>query len=111
MATATPPASAAKPATPITPVTAAVRDGLGNQLFIIMSALAHARHQGRRLLLPRRHLWLPRAYWDGQLAAAPSATAGCASTVFGQPNLLQPSILSAVRLMGDTPLSKMMHIS
>jgi len=63
------------------PVTAAVRDGLGNQLFIVVSALAHARRQGRPALFRRDAAYGYRAaYWDSLLAAAPSAapgTAGC----------------------------------
>ena len=73
--TATAPATA-KPATP---VTATVRDGLGNQLFIVVSALAHARRQGRPALFRRDAAYGYRAaYWDSLLAAAPSAVPGTA---------------------------------
>jgi hypothetical protein len=62
-----------------TPVTAAVRDGLGNQLFIVVSALAHARRQGRPALFRRDAAYGYRAaYWDSLLAAAPSAAPGSA---------------------------------
>jgi len=61
------------------PVTAAVRDGLGNQLFIVVSALAHARRQGRPALFRRDAAYGYRgAYWDSLLAAAPSAASGTA---------------------------------
>ena len=60
-----------------TPVTAAVRDGLGNQLFIVVSTLAHARRQGRPALFRRDAAYGYRAaYWDSLLAAAPSAAPG-----------------------------------
>lgn len=65
--------------TTVTPVTAAVRDGLGNQLFIVVSALAHARRQGRPALFRRDAAYGYRAaYWDSLLAAAPSAAPGTA---------------------------------
>ena len=69
---------------PVTaPVSAVVRDGLGNQLFIVVTALAHARRQRRPALFRRDAAYGYRpAYWDSLLAFAPAATPGspeCAS--------------------------------
>ncbi len=60
-----------------TPVTAVVRDGLGNQLFIVVTALAYARRHGRPALFRRDAAYGYRAaYWDSMLAHAPTAAPG-----------------------------------
>ena len=59
------------------PVSALVRDGLGNQLFIIATALAYARRHGRPALFRRDAAYGYRAaYWDSLLAFAPVAAPG-----------------------------------
>lgn len=59
------------------PVSALVRDGLGNQLFIVVTALAYARRHGRPALFRRDAAYGYRAaYWDSLLAFAPVAAPG-----------------------------------